>query len=72
MESKPLTPVRWSFPEELDARETAFDVDEPWADDATGQPARHPLRPFVWSVLEFLATVAIVLSLLALLAPAFF
>jgi hypothetical protein len=66
-----MTPVRWSFPEELDARETAFDVDEPWADDATGQPARHPLRSFIEVTLEFAAG-ATIIGLLIALAFSFF
>jgi hypothetical protein len=61
-----MTPVRWSFPEELDAREAAIDVDEPWADDATGQPARHPLRAFIEIALEFAAGATIIGLLIAL------
>jgi hypothetical protein len=61
-----MTPVRWSFPEELDAREAAIDVDEPWADDATGQPARHPLRAFIEVALEFAAGATIIGLLIAL------
>jgi hypothetical protein len=60
-----MIPVRWSFPEELDAREAAIDVDEPWADDATGQPARHPLRLFVEVALEFAAGATIIGLLIA-------
>jgi hypothetical protein len=65
------TPVRWPFPAELDAREAAVDVDEPWADDATGQPARHPLRAFIEVALEFAAG-ATIIGLLIALAFSFF
>ncbi len=63
------TPVRW--PLLLDELEASLDVDEPWADDATGQPARHPLRAFIEVALEFAAGVTII-GLLIALALSFF
>ena len=63
------TPVRW--PLLLDQHEASFDHDELWADDATGQPARHPLRAFIEVALEFAAG-ATIIGLLIALAFSFF
>ena len=65
-----MTPVRWSFPEELDAHEASFD-DEPFGADAlaveaTERVAISPLRPFVEAALEFAAGFMVVALLIML------